>query len=69
MSPHHALRRSGAVLACVAAALAPEAVAEGFFADSKATLQLRNLYFNDDFKDESGMSPRAAASAQSRREE
>ncbi|MGQ7819041.1 OprD family porin [Metapseudomonas furukawaii] len=66
---HHALRRSGAVLACLACGLSPAAMADGFFADSKATLQLRNLYFNDDFKDESGLSPRAAASAQSRREE
>lgn len=65
----HALRRSGAVLACLACGLSPAAMADGFFADSKATLQLRNLYFNDDFKDESGLSPRAAASAQSRREE
>lgn len=59
----------GASLACLAACIAPTVGAAGFIDESKATLQLRNIYFNDDFKDESGMSARAAASAQSKREE
>lgn len=45
------------------------ATAAGFIEDSKANLQLRNYYFNDDFKDEAGMSAKGAASAKSKKEE
>ncbi|BAN49255.1 OprD family porin [Metapseudomonas resinovorans] len=56
-------------LACLVACLTPAAGAAGFIEDSKANLQLRNIYFNDDFKDETGMSAKSAANAQSKKEE
>jgi len=45
------------------------ASAEGFIDDSKFKLQLRNVYFNENFRDEHGMSPRAARTAKSERTE
>ncbi|NWL05860.1 OprD family porin [Pseudomonas hunanensis] len=47
----------------------PVAGAAGFVDDSKLKLQLRNVYFNENFRDEHGMSARAAASAKSERVE
>ncbi|HEN8799954.1 OprD family porin [Pseudomonas sp. CM27] len=47
----------------------PVAGAGGFVDDSKLKLQLRNVYFNENFRDEQGMSARAAASAKSERVE
>jgi hypothetical protein len=43
--------------------------AAGFIDDSKLKVQLRNVYFNENFRDEQGMSARAAASAKSERVE
>ncbi|WP_434581078.1 OprD family porin [Pseudomonas sp. Z5-35] len=43
--------------------------AEGFIADSKLKLQLRNVYFNENFRDEHGMSARSARTAKSERTE
>ncbi|UVM69985.1 OprD family porin [Pseudomonas alvandae] len=45
------------------------ASAEGSIDDSKLKLQLRNVYFNENFRDEHGMSPRAARTAKSERTE
>ncbi|WP_434611413.1 OprD family porin [Pseudomonas sp. D2-30] len=45
------------------------ASAEGFVDDSKLKLQLRNVYFNENFRDEHGMSARAARTAKSERTE
>ncbi|SDW50279.1 OprD family porin [Pseudomonas sp. NFACC08-1] len=45
------------------------ASAEGFIDDSKLKLQLRNVYFNENFRDEHGMSTRAARTAKSERTE
>lgn len=47
----------------------PVAGAAGFVDDSKLKLQLRNVYSNENFRDEQGMSPRAAATAKSERVE
>ncbi|MDY7073940.1 hypothetical protein PshuTeo2_40970 [Pseudomonas hunanensis] len=47
----------------------PVAGASGFVDDSKLKLQLRNVYFNENFRDEQGMSARAAATAKSERVE
>lgn len=47
----------------------PVAGAAGFIEDSALKLQLRNVYFNENFRDEQGMSPRAAANAKSERVE
>ena len=47
----------------------PVAGAAGFIDDSKLKLQLRNVYFNENFRDEQGMSARAAANAKSERVE
>ncbi|MBC3372833.1 OprD family porin [Pseudomonas sp. SWRI92] len=43
--------------------------AEGFIDDSKLKLQLRNVYFNENFRDEHGMSARSARTAKSERTE
>ncbi|KSF75390.1 OprD family porin [Pseudomonas paraeruginosa] len=43
--------------------------AAGFIEESRLRLQLRNVYFNENFRDEHGMSPRAAANARSERVE
>ncbi|MFH6567840.1 OprD family porin [Pseudomonas kulmbachensis] len=45
------------------------ASAEGFIEDSKLKLQLRNVYFNENFRDEHGLSARAARIAKSERTE
>ncbi|MFL6966388.1 OprD family porin [Pseudomonas alvandae] len=45
------------------------ASAEGFIDDSKLKLQLRNVYFNENFRDEHGISPRSARTAKSERTE
>ncbi|WP_313643502.1 OprD family porin [Pseudomonas sp.] len=45
----------------------PLAGAAGLIDDSKLKLQLRNVYFNENFRDEQGMSARAAANAKSER--
>jgi len=45
------------------------ASADGFIDDSKLKLQLRNVYFNENFRDEHGMSARAARTAKSERTE
>jgi len=45
------------------------ASAAGFVEDSKLKLQLRNVYFNENFRDENGLSRRAAATAKSERTE
>lgn len=45
------------------------ASAEGFIDDSKLKLQVRNVYFNENFRDEHGMSTRAARTAKSERTE
>jgi len=47
----------------------PVAGAAGFIDDGKLKLQLRNVYFNENFRDEQGMSARAAATAKSERVE
>ncbi|WNW09737.1 OprD family porin [Pseudomonas sp. DTU_2021_1001937_2_SI_NGA_ILE_001] len=47
----------------------PDAGAAGFIEDSKLKLQLRNVYFNENFRDEQGLSARAAATAKSERTE
>ncbi|WP_341797999.1 MULTISPECIES: OprD family porin [unclassified Pseudomonas] len=47
----------------------PVAGASGFVDDSKLKLQLRNVYFNENFRDEHGLSARAAATAKSERVE
>ncbi|MEX5587220.1 OprD family porin [Pseudomonas urmiensis] len=47
----------------------PVAGAAGFIDDSKLKVQLRNVYFNENFRDEQGMSARAAANAKSERVE
>ena len=47
----------------------PVAGAAGFIDDGKLNLQLRNVYFNENFRDEQGMSARAAANAKSERVE
>ncbi|WP_406645140.1 OprD family porin [Pseudomonas quasicaspiana] len=43
--------------------------AAGFIEDSKLKLQLRNVYFNENFRDENGLSARAARTAKSERTE
>jgi len=47
----------------------PGVGAAGFIEDSKLKLQLRNVYFNENFRDEQGLSARAAATAKSERVE
>jgi hypothetical protein len=47
----------------------PAAGAAGLVDDSKLKLQLRNVYFNENFRDEQGMSARAAATAKGERTE
>ncbi|WP_430310573.1 OprD family porin [Pseudomonas sp. PONIH3] len=47
----------------------PVAGAGGFVDDGKLKLQLRNVYFNENFRDEQGLTPRAAASAKHERTE
>ncbi|WP_240994353.1 OprD family outer membrane porin, partial [Pseudomonas viridiflava] len=47
--------------------VAPWVSADGFIEDSKLKLQLRNVYFNENFRDEHGLSTRAALTARSER--
>ena len=49
--------------------VAPWVSADGFIEDSKLKLQLRNVYFNENFRDEHGLSTRAALTARSERTE
>ncbi|QXG46001.1 OprD family porin [Pseudomonas viridiflava] len=49
--------------------VAPWVSADGFIEDSKLKLQLRNVYFNENFRDEHGLSTRAALTAKSERTE
>lgn len=58
----------GAGCAALCACL-PGADAAGFLEDSRLRLQLRNVYFNENFRDEQGLSARAAATAKSERTE
>lgn len=62
------LLKSGAGCAALCACM-PFADAAGFLEDSKLKLQLRNVYFNENFRDEQGLSARAAATAKSERTE
>ncbi|WP_110971623.1 OprD family porin [Pseudomonas huaxiensis] len=59
----------GAVFPLFALLPLAAANAEGFVEDSKLKLQLRNVYFNENFRDEHGMSARAASTAKSERTE
>ncbi|MEX5669707.1 OprD family outer membrane porin, partial [Pseudomonas neuropathica] len=43
--------------------------ASDFIEDSKLKLQLRNVYFNENFRDEHGLSARSASTAKSERTE
>ena len=45
------------------------ASAEGLIDDSKLKLQLRNVYFNENFRDEHGLSAKSARTAKSERTE
>ena len=45
------------------------ASAQGFIDDSKLKLQLRNVYFNENFRDEHGLSAKSARTAKSERTE
>lgn len=45
------------------------ASADGFVDDSKLKLQLRNVYFNENFRDEHGLSAKSASTAKSERTE
>ncbi|MEE4685055.1 OprD family porin [Pseudomonas alliivorans] len=49
--------------------VAPWVSADGFIEDSRLKLQLRNVYFNENFRDEHGLSTRAALTAKSERTE
>ncbi|VVO06884.1 Porin-like protein NicP [Pseudomonas fluorescens] len=49
--------------------VAPWVSADGFIEDSKLKLQLRNVYFNENFRDEHGLSARSALTAKSERTE
>lgn len=60
------LRGAGCALLC---GCMPVVDAAGFIDDSTLKLQLRNVYFNENFRDEQGMSSRAAANAKSERVE
>ncbi len=62
------LLSSGAGCAALCACL-PFADAAGFLDDRTLKLQVRNVYFNENFRDEQGLSARAAATAKSERTE
>jgi hypothetical protein len=66
MSTLHSRRALFSVIGLLPLATAS---AEGFIDDSKLKLQLRNVYFNENFRDEDGMSARAARTAKSERTE
>ncbi len=59
----------GAVYPLLALLPVATAGAEGFIDDSKLKLQLRNVYFNENFRDEHGLSANAARTAKSERTE
>lgn len=59
----------GALLTLLALLPLANANAQGFIDDSKLKLQLRNVYINENFRDEHGMSARAANTAKSERTE
>lgn len=59
----------GAVLPVFALLPLASACAEGFVDDSKLKLQARNVYFNENFRDEHGLSVNAARTAKSERTE
>ncbi|MBL0841591.1 OprD family porin [Pseudomonas mediterranea] len=65
----HTFLTRGAVLPMLGLLPLAVANAEGFVDDSKLKLQLRNVYFNENFRDEHGMSARAARTAKSERTE
>ncbi|MEE5152707.1 OprD family porin [Pseudomonas alliivorans] len=58
-----------AALPSLLLSVAPWASADGFIEDSRLKLQLRNVYFNENFRDEHGLSTRAALTAKSERTE
>ncbi|MGQ3822847.1 OprD family porin [Pseudomonas alliivorans] len=58
-----------AALPSLLLSVAPWVGADGFIEDSKLKLQLRNVYFNENFRDEHGLSTRAALTAKSERTE
>nr|WP_141121845.1 OprD family porin [Pseudomonas asturiensis] len=58
-----------AALPSLLLSVAPWVSADGFIEDSKLKLQLRNVYFNENFRDEHGLSARAASTAKSERTE
>ncbi|WP_414813208.1 OprD family porin [Pseudomonas alliivorans] len=58
-----------AALPSLLLSVAPWVSADGFIEDSKLKLQLRNVYFNENFRDEHGLSTRAALTAKSERTE
>ncbi len=58
-----------AALPSLLLSVVPWACAEGFIEDSKLKLQLRNVYFNENFRDEHGLSARSALTAKSERTE
>ncbi|MCH4875822.1 OprD family porin [Pseudomonas sp. TMW22090] len=59
----------GAVAVLLNAVPSASAWAAGLIEDSKLKLQLRNVYFNENFRDENGLSARAAQTAKSERTE
>ncbi|MEE4817251.1 OprD family porin [Pseudomonas alliivorans] len=58
-----------AALPSLLLSVAPWVSADGFIEDSKLKLQLRNVYFNENFRDEHGLITRAALTAKSERTE
>ncbi|MEE5056934.1 OprD family porin [Pseudomonas alliivorans] len=58
-----------AALPSLLLSVAPWVSADGFIEDSRLKLQLRNVYFNENFRDEHGLSTRAALTAKSERTE
>jgi hypothetical protein len=59
----------GFALPCLSVLFQDSALAQGFVDDSALKLQLRNVYFNENFRDENGLSARAASTAKSERTE
>lgn len=59
----------GALFPCLSLLPLAAAEASDFIDDSSLKLQLRNVYFNENFRDEHGMSARAARTAKSERTE
>jgi hypothetical protein len=61
--------KRGAILPFLSVLPMAGASASDFIDDSKLKLQLRNVYFNENFRDEHGLSARAARTAKSERTE